>query len=182
MRSVLIGATRCGDKCEKHRFASRFSTCSATSQERSWIRQGSQAGKSSVVKILRPFLLPFPGFSISSLDDGTGLFLTGLVSKIFVLDALSSRQEVIVLDKQSDSVVDVSTRRTVFQQTNDYCSVVLMSKITTLARDPSFNDVRQYVCCCHQCSITDSDPHGTFSVDTCSSIGAGILVLRLFVS
>ena len=42
-----------------------------------------------------------------------GLFLTGLVSKIFVLDALSTRQEVIVLDKQSDSVVDVSTRRTV---------------------------------------------------------------------
>ena len=35
----------------------------------------------------------------------------GLVSKISVLDVLSNRQEVIVFDKQSDSVADVSTRR-----------------------------------------------------------------------
>ena len=38
-----------------------------------------------------------------------GLFLVGLVSKISVLDVSSSRQEVTVFDKQSDSVADVST-------------------------------------------------------------------------
>ena len=52
-----------------------------------------------------PSVLHFLFFSLMA-----GLFSVGLVSKMSVLDVLSSRQEVTVFDKQSDSV-DVSAQR-----------------------------------------------------------------------